>query len=866
MSHDENSEQAVVHAALQRFAADRARGALRSLAEYQAEHPGFEAVLAAELGPLLAPAESHAEQLVGPYELRRELGRGGQATVYLAYDPRLQREVALKVLPRGLTSLAQELRLQREATTAARLDDSGICPIYEVGRDGEHLFLAMKYVAGETLAQRLEQRRSNGDGPPPLAALLQFFEQLATTLHRAHQAGVVHRDLKPANVMHDERGAPVLLDFGLAIATDDDTPALTRTGDVFGTPQYLPPERLDGRRRVGDAQGDLWAFGVTLFEALTLQRPFAAPTLEQLYQAILTSDPPPLRQLRPDASRDLAAVLTVLLDKDLLCRYRTAEDVARDLRAVRLGEPVQARPPGPLRLALRWHRRHAALATAGWLSLAGLISTISVQQAALREIREAKAEASGINDFLVEKLLLAVTPEEARGREITAAAVFDKAMQSVSTTFTAPTRTSGAVHHVLGRANQALGRNRAARECFERAVAARTEVLGPDARETLHSRYELAQELRTAEEIELARTQLAAILVAQERQFGAADQDGLKTRLELVRCAMSAGQHRDAEVLARDTLTRIQAALGPDDRLTLEALHQHARTLEGCGRRAEAEPSMRAVVDGRTRLLGADAPAVLTAANDLASLLHDLALRDGIEGKWEEARVCYEKTQAATERVHGRQSSSYATSINNLASFLQDRVRQTGDKAPLQRAIALFRESLALRETLDGPDSTRAAIACSNLGSALLDDGDHAGAVALMERATQLRERNQGRLHPECILQLYNLMMVVGKARGGATALPLLADLEQRLGAATDVHQKARLSYRSGMLQVLGAARQYEKMLDLGPPLHAECVAQWPTDGGPTGRATADLLAAAARRLGRTDEAAQWQQRARAPR
>ena len=866
MSHDENSEQAVLNAVLQSFAADRARGIVRSLGDYQAEHPGFEAVIAAELGPLLDPAEARAEQQVGPYELRRELGRGGQATVYLAYDPRLQREVALKVLPRGLTSLAQELRLQREATTAARLDDSGICPIYEVGRDGEHLFLAMKYVAGETLAQRLEQRRSEGSGPPPLAPTLQFFEQLATTLHRAHQAGVVHRDLKPANVMHDERGAPVLLDFGLAIATDDDTPALTRTGDVFGTPQYLPPERLDGRRRIGDAQGDLWAFGVTLFEALTLQRPFAAPTLEQLYQAILTSDPPPLRQLRPDASRDLAAVLSVLLDKDLLCRYRTAEDVARDLRAVRLGEPVQARPPGPFRLALRWHRRHAALATAGWLSLAGLVSTISVQQAALREVRAAKAEASGINDFLVEKLLLAVTPEEARGREITAAAVFDKAMQSVATTFTAPTRTSGAVHHVLGRANQALGRNRAARDCFERAVAARVEVLGPEARETLHSRYELAQELRTAGEIELARAQLATILAAQERQYGPADEDALKTRLEQVRCTMSAGQHRDAEMQARDALSRIQAAFGPDHRLTLEALHQHARTLEDCGRRVEAEPGMRAVIDGRIRLLGADAPAVLTATNDLASLLHDLALRDGIESKWEEARLCYETTQAATERVHGRQSSSYATSINNLASFLQDRARKTDDKATLQRAIALFRESLALREGLDGPDSTRAAIACSNLGSALIDNGDDAAAVELSERALQLRERNQGRLHPECVLQLYNLMMVVCKARGAAPALPLLADLEQRLGATTDVHTKARLSYRYGMLQVLCTGHQDQKVLELGPTLHTECLAQWPPDGGPTGRATAAILATSARRLGRTDEAAQWQQRSRPPR
>ena len=543
MAGDDDTREAFVHALLARVATDRAHGVVRSEADYTAMFPEHAGLVREELGALasdeaaMVVPTNGAPARIGPYELIRVLGRGGQATVHLAHDPRLGRPVALKVLSRQFASVAQELRLQREATMAARVDDSGICPVHEVGRDGEHLFLAMKYVAGESLAQRLDAaRRRIAAGEDalrvrmPVADTLQVFERLAGSLQRAHDQGVVHRDLKPANVMLGADLVPVLLDFGLAIAVDEDEP-LTRTGDVFGTPQYLSPERLRLRAHRGDARDDLWALAVTLYEALTLQRPFDGATPEQLYRAILQDEPlPPSRHVR-ELPRDLDAVFAACFDKDPARRYRTAADFAADLRAVRLGEAIRARPPGVVRRMLRWHRRHAAAATAGWLVLAGFVSTVTVQQQSLAEVRAAQAETQGINTFLVEKLLLAVTPEQARGNEVTVAQVFDQAQKNVDAGFSVPTRTAGAVHHVLGLANKGLGRMQQARANMERAVALRREVLGPDAQETMASTRELAELLRATDDIAGAAALVAELLPRQRALLGPRHRDTLATEI-----------------------------------------------------------------------------------------------------------------------------------------------------------------------------------------------------------------------------------------------------------------------------------------------------------------------------------------------
>ena len=867
---DEGSRQAVVHALLSAFARDHEHGIVRPVAEYQARFPGHEDLVAEELALLVADGAIGVAggQQVGPYALVRELGRGGQATVYLARDPRLQRDVALKVLPRHAASLAQELRLQREASTAARLDDSGICPVYEVGHDDEHVYLAMRFVPGRTLATLLEQQRARVAAGEPLAAVLppladtlQFFERLAHSLHRAHGAGVVHRDLKPANVMVGADGLPVLLDFGLAITTDDEAP-LTRTGDVFGTPHYLSPERLSDPDHRGGARDDLWALAVTMFETLTLQRPFAAPTLEQLYRAMLGGEAPRLRSARRDLPADLDAVLAVALDREPSRRYRTAADLAADLHAVRLGDAIRARPPGALQRVLRWHRRHRALATAGWLVLAGLVSTVTVQQVTLTEVRAAQHENRDLNEFLVEKLLLAVTPDQARGEQLTVAQVFDVASANVAASFPAPTRTAGTLHHVLGLANARLGRMRESRAHFERAVAIRAEVLGDDDRATLKSRSELVEALRQTDALDDAAVLLAGVLAAQSRALGADDPDTLATRLHEVRIAMTRRALPDAERLARAALADHERVLGPDDAGSIEAKQLLARTLDLRGQRAAAEPLMRDVVARRLRLSGDDSPGHLRASNDLVLLLQDAIEFDGAVAHVAEVERLYDSLLERTERLHGRQSQAYATALNGFASHLQARGRRDRDDGVRRRAVAAFRESLALREAVDGAESTRVANALSNLGSALVECGEHAEANEVTTRALALRDRLLGRTHGDSVRTAYNLMMVHALARDPGAALARRDDLLDRLAQTTAVDAKSRLFYGSGLLEVLGRADRHDQVVADGDALWQRCATTWPPGGGPTGGKVATRVAKSLDALGRSADAAVWRERA----
>jgi len=380
---------------------DRATGTVRSLAAYQARFPGHEDRIAREWAagvPGDAPAENKAPaRTLGRYHLVRELGRGGQAVVYLAHDPELDRTVAMKVLVSepGWLSQARRERLQREATALARLDHPGICAIYEARLEGDTPYLVVRYVAGETLAARLRRARERPDARAPglllalpdtparIERLLLLIETVARALHAAHAAGVVHRDVKPQNVMLDAEDRPVLLDFGLAHAGDDATLELTRSGELFGSIAYLAPERLR-HGAAGDARGDVYSLGAVLYECLTLERPHAATTTEALLREIsLGAWRDPLRFNRA-LPRDLVLVLHAAMDPDPERRYPSALAFAEDLRRLREHQPILARPIGPWLRLRRWVHRHPAMAATLLLLLVALsvTTTLLVQMAA----------------------------------------------------------------------------------------------------------------------------------------------------------------------------------------------------------------------------------------------------------------------------------------------------------------------------------------------------------------------------------------------------------------------------------------------------------------------------------------------------
>jgi serine/threonine protein kinase/Flp pilus assembly protein TadD len=390
---------------------DRARGGVRPIAHYQALFPGNDALIAEHYGRCASDSPGSSEAVpkrIGPFEVIREIGRGGQGVVHLAEDTRLGRRVALKVLS-GLRSLRPDglERFLREARIASRLDHPGICRIHEAGVDGGVPYIAMQHVEGATLAKRialtkegltpsserevvgLDEPGSTAAAKPPVASwhpdrmaileTVRLVEKVARALHAAHEAGIVHRDVKPGNIMVTPAGEPVILDFGFARDEDSDLASLTRSGDFFGTPAYMSPEQLARQALRLDRRTDVWSLGVCLFEALTLRRPFEAPTREGLYQAILAENPPAPRRLNPLIPQDLRVVLDTAIEKNRDHRYQTAGAFADDLLAVVEHRPVAARPIGPLGRFTRWAAREPVKAAllATLLAALPLISVLT---------------------------------------------------------------------------------------------------------------------------------------------------------------------------------------------------------------------------------------------------------------------------------------------------------------------------------------------------------------------------------------------------------------------------------------------------------------------------------------------------------
>lgn len=272
---------------------------------------------------------------IGRYEVKSELGRGGMATVFLATDPLIGRDVAVKVLPREfLHDPNFRGRFEREARTIAMLEHPAIVPIYDFGEQDGQPYLVMRYMQGGTLGDRIQ------DGPLAVADAAEILKRLGSALDHAHSRGVIHRDLKPGNILFDESGRAFLSDFGivkLAQAT------ATFTGEsIIGTPAYMSPEQVHGDRDI-DGRSDIYTLGVILFEMLTGQMPYRAETPAKLMMAHVLNPVPRIHDVRPDLPVGADEIIGKALAKSPEQRFPTATDLSSALEDTVHGRsPVQA--------------------------------------------------------------------------------------------------------------------------------------------------------------------------------------------------------------------------------------------------------------------------------------------------------------------------------------------------------------------------------------------------------------------------------------------------------------------------------------------------------------------------------------------
>ena len=700
---DSSSDPDPLAALAEEFLARYRRGEFPALAEYTGRHPELAAQIR-ELFPALVmmedvrpappaapqprPGVEGAHQRIGDFRIVREIGRGGMGVVYEAEQLSLNRQVALKVLPRSATAdVKQVRRFDREAKAAGRLHHTNIVPVFGVGEaDGTH-FYVMQYIAGQPLDQVLAEvrrlraeptRLTAGAGvahslvsnsfpsppkpepqddpaltqpssPSPAApitanpsattsgllsaprsgypyAIARLGAQAADALDYAARQGVLHRDIKPSNLLLDVWGTVWVTDFGLAKATGQED--LTRQGDILGTLRYMAPERFQGK---ADIRGDVYALGLTLYEMLALEPAFDATDRAGLMQQVMYGPPRRLDAIDPTLPADLVTVVHKATAPDPAYRYATAAEMANDLRRFLEDRPITARRTRVLERGWRWCRRNRGMA-----SLLGVITALLV------------AGFAG---------------------SLTAAWRFDAIARD---------------------ALQAQGEAETERE--------KAEAAGKELEKQIHEVKRAAAEARR-----VARESSETVtFLFEDVLAGSSGPKGFPA--DLTRALVSAEKKIEARY-TRDPL--VAAAV----RHTLGMVR--ARTKDW----PEAERQLRLARQLRRAELGADHAETLASQNNLAGALR-------MQGNLDEAAALIEHSLAATRRKANVDPKQQFAILANLASLHQDRGRAA-------EAIPLFEEARPFADRVLGRQHPTTLELLQRLASALLRQGRQAEADRL---------------------------------------------------------------------------------------------------------------------------------------
>jgi tetratricopeptide (TPR) repeat protein len=456
-------------------------------------------------------------ETIAHYRLGEVLGRGGMGVVHRAFDTKLRRTVAVKLLAPGLADDPQaRARLEREARATAALDHPNVGGMYEIGQHEGRVFLVMPFFDGGTVKDKVAR------APLEYAAALGIARQLVAGLAAAHRAGIVHRDVKPSNVLLSESGAK-LVDFGLAKLSDASA-TLSATGQMIGTPAYMAPEQFEGR---SDERSDVWGAGVVIYELLAGRSPWSATTALAMHAAINTKPPAPMG--RADVPRDLETIVQKCLEKDPRHRYASAVELEQDLERVASARPVVARRRG--------RGRRAALAAALIAVVAAATSGVLLLRRSsaerTRRVAEMNQQANDVRAIMREASLMPLhdtRPERAQVRARMKAV--ERALADLGPSVAAT------AHYALGAGHLALGELTPAKRELEAAWQAGEH--GADAsfllglagsrlyRQGLHeAREQIASEKeRAAREKELQTTlrdpalaRLAEAAQPEERDF-----------------------------------------------------------------------------------------------------------------------------------------------------------------------------------------------------------------------------------------------------------------------------------------------------------------------------------------------------------
>jgi len=536
---------------------------------------GGPAIIRARGGaPELPPPGSNTVWHLGPYEIQKELGRGGMGVVYRARHATLNRDVALKVMLGDMAGDGDLRRFLREAEACAALKHPNIVPVHDIGEHDGRFFFSMEFVEGTTL---LEWARRQARAPAEVADMMR---KVAQAIHYAHQRGIIHRDLKPHNVMVDAAGEPKVMDFGLAKRDDGGRhgPEKTVVGTVMGTPQYMPPEQAGGRVDEIDVRSDVYALGVMTYELLAGVLPLDGGSLHELLHKIEHVEPEPLRTRKPDLPWELETIVAKAMAKERARRYQSALELADDLGRWMAREPIRAKAASLGYRARKWIERHRA--TAAVLVTALLAVTLGVGLF----VRESRRDADERRAEIDHAALLALGQARASEREIAAV----EARRASAGAAVAAATTEAAMAEI-----EAVERLAPALDAATKALGAAEGLDRTDPRVTDAGLRVARSAMRLAAMREDAQGRLAVAKAQRERMEEA---ERLLRLAREERAAVDATEVTD-EASARAAAERL--SLARERIIEARGIHQGL---------ADAKPELDLVIQGEMRLAEATAP------------------------------------------------------------------------------------------------------------------------------------------------------------------------------------------------------------------------------------------------------------------
>ncbi|MHC4944573.1 MAG: serine/threonine-protein kinase [Planctomycetota bacterium] len=601
-------------------------------------------------------------QVLGDFRIIREIDSGGMATVYEAEQISLKRRVALKVLPSYLSFSERAVnKFQREAEAGGRQTHPGIVLTLALGRQGKIHYIAEEFVeGGQTLDHWLDEIRDQQEPPKGyFRKVADLIAEIADALYHAHTLGVIHRDVKPSNILITPEFKPKVTDFGLARV--EGAQVLSATGDFFGTLYYMSPEQVIGARASIDDKTDIYSLGVTLFECLTLERPFEADTRELTLQQILIGEPKDPATINKRVPRDLATICLKAIDRNPARRYDSMEEFAEDLRRYLGGEAIAARPTGSLHRLWRRIKRNpvlSAISALAVLSVTVLVvyvlwsypMILSERNKALEARAQAEQEAhkaKAMNEFL-QKMFLAPSPG-IEGRDVKVIDMLDRAAEEAETALGEEPVIEADLRTTLGRTYYNLGIYDKARGQFEHAIEHLNDELGEEEPETISVLRRLASTYWAMGDLDKAEAMHRKVLEFRERVLGSEHPDTLQSKHSLASTLSYQGDLEGAAGLLREVIEARRRVLGEEHRRTLHSINNLAILLLDLGRYPEAEVLFREAKSVHERNLGEDHPETIGSCVNLVCALAEQHKFDEAEPL---ARECLEKCRKVMGEDH----------------------------------------------------------------------------------------------------------------------------------------------------------------------------------------------------------------------